>query len=369
MRLIQSKGQMPLIQTVNPQPTLAWGSGIPSNRSGYTGVLFPLATITPDGQPAVMFRGLDNGGVGRVVYTKHSSLPYVSYPRLLFPYDQLAYGLATWQGNLVAVCAGASLGTAVTTLRYRESSDLGVTWTAEADLGFGLNQIWSYGPVAGQSPGIWLTTDRAGTTLYLFYIGVTGINSLQVWYKTCTVDPPTTWSAGVYSGLTIGVPGYNQGNDTAEGTHMRTFVVQESETAGTWLLHCQDGLGVFGDTKAVYSGTLGGAWTKILDQNETGGAFGAAGATGGVFLGKNNSYVTYVMDDQVTHVNFWRRDPQTGWGAGFNEVPGAPALGFGAGQGLYVPAYDQDVVWGHARVDGTLRILAVDGIVQVAILF
>lgn len=365
-RRIESMGEIPGIESINPRPDLSWGS-TPQNHSFVTHCLFPTAALMANGHPAVVFRGVDGTGSGKVVVTRHTDLAYVTVPLVLFPYDQFNYNVINWNNNLLAICVAANFAFNAP-LHYRVSSDLGATWSVEADLNTGLNQTFCDGPIANQWPALWITTNKAQDTIYLFYYKAP---LRQIWYKTCTVDPPTTWSAEAYTGITTGTPGFNFGNDTGEGAQYRSFVLTESDVTGTWLAHFQDGTGTEGDTKALYWGTMGGAWAKLLDQNETGTLIGYAGATGGVFIGSNGTtWITYDMDDQVNHVNFWTYRTISGlWNGPVNEVPGTPPLSFGAGQGLYVPKYDKNVVWGHARVDGTLRLLVVDAIVQVTILF
>ncbi|HET7713848.1 MAG TPA: hypothetical protein VFK94_06435 [Patescibacteria group bacterium] len=357
---IQSADPIDVIQSKNPWTV--------SDVNGVKYCRWPVAALAANGNPVVMFAARASPfavGDTHVYLIRHLGVYRVTTAIQIFTYNTPVFGLVNWQGKLLAVCCNSALN-AVGSLVYRTSADNGQTWSAEATLISGFTKNFSSG-ITNSSPAFWLATNLAGTSLYVFYYSA---GTTLAYRTTTSVDPSTGWSAETPVGLTTGTPNFNMGNDTGEGTEYRAFVFTETLTTGTWAVQIQDGGGAFADRKTVHTGTLGGAWSMSLNMGYSGGLSGDAGANGGVFRGRDGRLLGYAMDDQVTSFGLWYFNASTGlWVGPQNEVPASPVLTFGQGQGLYVPNYNKEIIWGQSKSDGTLRMLFVDGTIDTTVLF
>lgn len=360
------------IQSKHPgKDTFAVGSGV--NRLGVKNVRYPSVTLCQNGQPGVLFSACEAPTYDEahrfVYFTRHNNESEVIAADLHAPYNTFIFGVRLFKGLLVAVYGGGPWGNVVD-LVYRTSTDNGTTWTPESSLGLGFAQKFGSGIVADQCPAFWLTTNKAADTLYVFYL-LDGTK--QIWERHTSNSDLTGWTAGAYTGISMGQwQNFNMGDDTGEGMIPRAFIIEETKTPGVWAVMLNDGSGTVGENIAVWSGTLGGAWSHEISLGYGGGLLGGSGAIGGVFL--DNSVDTierfryrlcaYAMGDQDNEFMAFRRDnDDLTWDAGSLEVVVPPNLIFGQGQGLYVPIYKKTMIWGHSLADGGLKCLTYgDGI-------
>lgn len=337
-------------------------------------VSWPVAAIMQNGHPGVLFNARAQpyaAADDHAYFVAHNSPGFVEQPIKLYSYSNRVLGLVSYRGKLVAIGSNAAALGQNGDLVYRVSSDSGKTWTAEATLIAGFSRAYACG-IVNQDVGFWATTNRAGDALYVFYYQ-TGTNTIK-YRTTSNADPSAGWSGELSANFITGQPGFNAGNDVDEGTSYRAFMLTETVTPGTWALHCQDGTGILGDNKALYTGTLGGAWGRVLSLGFGGGLTGFAGACGGVFVGKEGRLITYAFTDDVTDVDLYTGSADAVNFSLIDEVPTAPQNRFGQGQGLYVPKYGVEMIWGHSRADlahgdGVLRMVAIDGLVTATELF
>lgn len=186
----------------------AAGLGISNLQNFY----HPVTTAMPNGQAAILFRAKETpyGAADQHVYFMRYKTESSAYaPVRLFDYDTIVYGLVKWDNKVLAVCWNPT----TLKLRYRISSDNGVTFTAEADLmarTFATTEVrWG----GGSSNAFQLYA--IGTELFVFFINTT--SPRKIWYRVTTnADPSLGWSAAdVDTGFTIPSVGRNYGGSSA----------------------------------------------------------------------------------------------------------------------------------------------------------
>ncbi len=314
---------------------------------------WPVPVWLPDGNAGVLFRARDVASTTARIYF----LPYVSETNVLNPVQVFDfcdgyqnYGVVVWNLKLLAVARKTD-----GTLWYSTSSDNGQTWTAQASLG--LTYTDAQVNAAGGKCSTWqLATDvsasRAATTLYIF--SVDSVNALITKYRSTTnTDPTLGWSALTNTGFTV--PSYtrNYGGATARNQgNQRGWWFCVCWNAGDWLVVAESDDGDWHANHMVAKGTLGGAWTRTMNDGYGGGLSGGQGANGGVFQGTSANQMTwYAMDDDGADATRWSStDDGATWGAGVQIVPAGydAGTGLGAGGGMSIAGtfVNEPLIWG-----------------------
>jgi hypothetical protein len=340
------------------QRVLATGR-IPASGAGSEFSLpqMPWAIEMPNGQAGVIFSGLptDPTVFTRRIYFLRYLTEHTGAIAELFPYGSFGqehasyhFGLVVWNGALLAVMRRPSDGA----LRYRTSADSGATWAAEAALGITLDDAH----VTMSRPAFQLTTNKAGTKLFLFYSDAAasppGWDVL--WRETVNANPTLGWSAEANTNAHVPSCGRNFGGPSAynsAGVH-RAFIMCETETANTWAMACESDDGDWHANHMCATGTLGGAgFTNVLNVGYGGGLSGGQGANGGVFLDSGGELLFYVMDDGGGFAEIWRStDSGATWSSPTQLMPAGLLYGegIGAGCGRVINGYvgGPDYIWG-----------------------
>lgn len=326
---------------------------------------FPWVVKLVSGQAGMLVRAQLYGGAGggtyRVFFVRYLGQHVLATAVELFPHDTSAFGLTHYRGALIAACWNPT----TLAVRYRSSTDGGVTWTAEATLIPGVTYPANELSKAGNhisGPVFQVTSSKDELTLYVFNCavftaGIAGSSTLR-YRKTTALDVTTGWTALAETGAPIPSVGRNYGGPTARNQGVqRGFIACETKTAGTWVAAMESDDGDWHANHMVTRGTIGGAWTRVLNVGYGGGLSGGQGANGGVFRDRNSDLIFYVMsdngDDATSHRSL---DSGSTWDAARQEMPAGGTYDnpyLGAGCGATIPIYDsQEYIWGHVAGGG-----------------
>lgn len=318
---------------------------------------YPSGDVMPNGQIGIIYRANESPyGIGdtHTTFQAYKNEGALLPPMTIFPYNTCVLGLATWKGLVLAI-AWDSVSLKV---RSRVSSDSAATWDAEADLIPGavtipaLATTWNNN---GKYPSLQLVANRAGTSLYLFYMR--NVDRHIVYRVTTNADPRQGWGAETDTNFVVPSTGRNYGGTTGNNQEtIRAFVMCESKTAGTWVVICESDDGDWHANHMMVQGSLGGVWTKKLNIGFGGALSGNQGATGGLFRDRNGDLLAYFMESDGIGQGFYRSlDSGSTWTLlwyGAMAFPDPSGGGLGCGFGRYDEFYTQrEYVWGMGSVN------------------
>ena len=333
-------------------------ANVPTNAAVNRNPYFPWVVRLPNSEAGMLYRAdanLADPPSYRVYFHRYVGQHVLAIPVELFPYDTSAFGLVTYRGTLLAVCWSPTTGL----LRYRTSTDSGINWTAEASMGL----TYTAGQLAKAgnhvpSPAFQMVTSKDGLTLYLFSCvdpwgsGIAGIG-VQQWRQTTNPNVTLGWTALANTGLTA-THGRNYGGPSARNQGVqRAWIMCETKTAGTWVGASEMNDLDWHANHGVVRGTLGGAWSIMLNVGYGGGLSGGQGANGGIFYDRNGDLIFYVMDDNGTSVgSSLSTNSGATWTTLREEMPLTGAE-LGGGSGCSIPGYDSvEYLWGHVAGGG-----------------
>jgi hypothetical protein len=327
---------------------------------------YPEGCLMNNGQPCLLFNAQEapyGGGDFHTYFMAYINEGAQREPIKLFDENTLNLTIANWRGKIVAV----AFDQASARLRTRISTDEGLTWSAEADLmatAF-TDQEVEYDGRDGYV-ALQLMTNKAGDTLYLFYLRD---SDKHVVYRTTTNDDPTTgWSGEASIGMAITGPGRNYGGTAGINQDTsRSFAICETKTPGTWAMVAMSDDGDWHGSKAIYTGTLGGAWTRRLNDGYGGGLSGFTGSLGNIFRDRNGDLMAYAFECDGTGMGMWYSlDSGLTWITVFpmsTQIPtpfpaGGNVYGVGPGFGMYVPAHTfGEYVWASDPLETSIRVV------------
>lgn len=328
---------------------------------------YPEGCLMSNNQPALLFNAYESpygAGDGHTFFMAYINEGALKTPIKLFTYNTAALGMVRWKGKTVAI----AWNEATSRLRTRYSTDDGDTWSTEVDLmatAFTINEMFFGGRKDWLC--LYVATNKAADALYVFYLkAATG----DIVYRTTTNDDHTTgWSAELTVGKVLTSPGRNYGGTVGINQESsRSWALCETKTAGTWAMIAMSDDGDWHGSKALYTGTLGGAWTRRVNDGYGGGLSGFTGSLGNIFRDRNDDLIAYAFECDGTQLGIWRSyDSGTTW-TGLDlphEKPiptpfpsGADIYGTGPGFGMTVPAHTfREYIWGSDPLESSIRVV------------
>lgn len=333
---------------VNP-PTVA-----PHDCAMLRAYYVPAVAVMGNGQPGMVLRAQPSPYVAtpnRVYFVRFNSESSVVDPVIeLWNFDTYIVGLAYYKSKLVAI----AWDPATQTLKARTSADNGASWTASADLGDGIGPraFKALGAGGSGGPGLRLTTNRDGTSLYLFYVDTVFPGKNMLYKVTSNASALAGWGSELDSGFDIPSIGRNFGGPTARNSQDTVAFSGPIETDidGTWVVGAESDDGDFHANHAIFKGVLGGAWVRKYNDGHGGGLSGGQGSNGAMFRDGNGDLVCTITDDNGTEViSHTSSDNGESWWATsssvYNQMP-ALVIGLGQHTGAYIAAWGRTYLFG-----------------------
>lgn len=316
----------------------------------------PAATVMGNGQPGMVLRAQPSPYLttpNRIYFVAfHSESEVIDPVTELWNFDTYIVGCVYYKGILLAVAQDP----VSQILKARTSVNDGLTWTDSVNLGEGIGarSFKAQGSGGSGGAGLRLTTNRAGTSLYVFYMHPSPPGNKSMLYRvTSNASPLAGWSGELDSGFDVPSIGRNFGGPTARNSQDTVAFSGPIETDidGKWVVGAESDDGDFHANHAIFGGTLGGAWTNKYNNGHGGGLSGGQGSNGAMFRDGSGALICTIMDDDGFEVNTHRStdNGETWFAAAFNsynQMPTLPGAGMGQHTGVFVEAWNQTYIFG-----------------------